>query len=82
MDYVYWGVSSIVGSTIPKQYKIMSNQHNIFRTYIHIFDLMDTDEKKEKFIEIIRNEAGNTIIEEFKKYLFDHIPKSKIIQYL
>lgn len=78
MEWLYWAATLVV----PKQYKVMSNQHNIYKTYIHTFSLLESDEKKYQFIDNIRVEAGNEVLRDFKQYVFDHIPRSDILKYM
>lgn len=66
----------------PKNYKFMSNQYDLYRSYIRIFDLLDTDEKREKFVEILRDSVGNTVCDELKKYMFEHKSKSQLLNLL
>jgi hypothetical protein len=76
MNYIL----SYLQSSQVSNYSLL-NETNIFNALISIFELLDDDKKKEKFIDVLIIQCGNTFITNFKSYIFRKIPSHNILSF-
>jgi hypothetical protein len=77
MNYIF----NYLQSSQVSNYSLL-NETNIFNALLNIFELLKDTKEKEKFIEILIIQCGNSFISNFKSYIFRKISNAEILQYL
>jgi ABC-type transporter MlaC component len=57
------------------------NINNIYNCMINQMSILETDEQKKEFIQIIKINIGNTYCDLLKNYLFKKIPDSPLLKF-